>query len=367
MKFAVDVGALKAVLHRACEVIERKTNIPILGNILIQVEGATVSITSTDLNRWFVERTPVALDAVAGSITAPGRMLHDIASKLPAEGQLTAELDDTTLVLRCGRSRFKLLTLPPTDFPAPEFATGAPRFQITSANLRRLIARTGFAMCNDASRYYLNGLHIHQENGRLRGVATDGHRLARVDVDIELNGVSSFPGVILPRDTVLILDRLFGKSDEPISIELTPTACKVSDNSRMLISKLIDGTFPDYKRVIPDNPNVLKADARDLHDTIDRVGTVVEDGRGIKLSFNDNSVVISTTTRADQVGAASEELEVQFESWLDIVDIAVNPRFALDIIDRLDCEIADIRLKTAGDPILFVDQDAVFVVMPMRA
>jgi DNA polymerase-3 subunit beta len=365
MKFAVGVDAFEALLHRACEVVERKIerSIPILGNVLIEVEGATVSVTATDLNRWFVERMPVALDAIAGSTTVPGRMLHDIARKL--QGELTAELeDDTTLILRAGRSRFKLLTLPPADFPAPEFATGAPGFQITSANLRRLIARAGFAMCNDAARYYLNGLHIHQENGRLRGVATDGHRLARVDVDIELNGASSFPSVIIPRDTVLILDRLFGKSAEPIVVELRPTACKVSDNSRMLITKLIDGTFPDYKRVIPDNPNVLKADVRNLHDTIDRVGTVVEDGRGIKLSLNDDSVVISAATRADQVGAASEELEVQFES---VLDIGVNPRFVLDIIDRLDCEIADIRLKTEGDPILFVDQDAVFVVMPMRA
>jgi DNA polymerase III sliding clamp (beta) subunit (PCNA family) len=182
---------------------------------------------------------------------------------------------------------------------------------------------------------------------------------------IDADGASGeFPDIILPRETVLTLQHLFGKTSEPLSFEFSQSKCKIFDSATTFVSKFIAGTFPDYESAIPDNRTVLKADARNLRDALDRVGTFVGEGRGLKLALADNGASISTIGRANELGVANEELEVEFDGELNI---GVNPRFLLAVLAHLDNEKAEIRLSDPGSAILFTDTDALFAVMPMRA
>jgi len=274
------------------------------------------------------------------------------------------------LSLRAGRSRFTLQTLPESDFP--DLATGemTHSFKIAAADLKRLIDKTQFAISTEETRYYLNGIYLHTadsaKNATLRAVATDGHRLAQVELPLP-QGAAGIPGVIVPRKTVAELQRLIENSKDEVAVELSVGKIRFSIGDVVLTSKLIDGTFPDKPRQIPaNNDKVLSVDKKDFEAAVDRVSTVSsERGRAVKLSITGGRLVLSVTN--PDSGSATEELEVEYEA--DPLDIGFNSRYLLDIAAQIEGEVAVLKLADPGSPTLIQDKEAkgaLYVLMPMR-
>lgn len=371
MKLTIERGALLKALAHVQSVVERRNTIPILSNVLIEASGSTLSLTATDMDLTIVESIPAAV-AAAGATTAPAHTFYDIVRKLPegAQVQIEAGGDGGQLTIRAGRSRFTLATLPRDDFPAMGAGDLPHRFPIAAADLRGLIDRTRFAISTEETRYYLNGIYLHAhtagETPVLRAVATDGHRLARVEMPLPV-GADKIPGVIIPRKTVAELRKLIEETEEPIEVALSDTRVRFSFDDVVLTSKLIDGTFPDYQRVIPTgNDKVLKVDRRSFAEAVDRVSTISsEKSRAVKLSLRPGNLVLSATSPEN--GSASEELEVSYEGAE--LDIGFNARYLLDITQQIEGDGAQLALADAASPTLVRDEadgSALYVLMPMR-
>jgi DNA polymerase-3 subunit beta len=299
-------------------------------------------------------------------------MFYEIVRKLPEGTQVAIEGsgDRAVLSLRAGRSRFTLQTLPESDFPDLAAGEMTHSFKIAAADLKRLIDKTQFAISTEETRYYLNGIYLHTagsaKNATLRAVATDGHRLAQVELPLP-QGAAGIPGVIVPRKTVAELQRLIENSKDEVAVELSVGKIRFSLGDVVLTSKLIDGTFPDYARVIPaNNDKVLSVDKKDFEAAVDRVSTVSsERGRAVKLSITGGRLVLSVTN--PDSGSATEELEVEYEA--DPLDIGFNSRYLLDIAAQIEGEVAVLKLADPGSPTLIQDKEAkgaLFVLMPMR-
>jgi DNA polymerase-3 subunit beta len=299
-------------------------------------------------------------------------MLYDIVRKLPEGSQVALETstDGATLSVTSGRSRFSLQMLPEADFP--DITTGelSHRFELKARDLKTLIDRTQFAISNEEIRYYLNGIFLHTVDTpagrRFRAVATDGHRLARADVPAPA-GSEGMPGVIVPRKTVGEIQRLLEDPDADVVVELSDAKIRVTVGAVVLTSKLIDGTFPDYGRVIPQgNDKELKVDRAEFADAVDRVSTISsERGRAVKLTLGEGRMVL-TVVNPDS-GSATEEVIVEYDD--DPLDIGFNARYLLDITAQLTTETAVFRLADPGSPTLIQDADdseTLYVLMPMR-
>jgi DNA polymerase-3 subunit beta len=274
------------------------------------------------------------------------------------------------LAVRAGRSRFTLQTLPESDFPDLAAGDMTHKFALAGADLKRLIDKTQFAISTEETRYYLNGIYLHVagsgKSQTLRAVATDGHRLAQTDLPVPA-GAAGMPGVIVPRKTVTEVQRLIEDSGAEVGIELSSAKIRFSIGDVVLTSKLIDGTFPDYARVIPSgNDKELVVDKKDFEAAVDRVSTVSsERGRAVKLSLSGGKLILSVTN--PDSGSATEEIEVDYDG--DPIDIGFNSRYLLDIAGQLDGEVAVLRLADPGSPTLIEDKDAkgsLYVLMPMR-
>jgi DNA polymerase-3 subunit beta len=283
---------------------------------------------------------------------------------------LDASGDRASLTIRAGRSRFSLQTLPESDFPDLAAGEMTHTFALPAKDLKRLIDKTQFAISTEETRYYLNGIYLHTAGAakamKLRAVATDGHRLAQVELDAPA-GAEGMPGVIVPRKTVSEVQRLIEDLDAEIGVELSQTKIRFTIGDVVLTSKLIDGTFPDYTRVIPaGNDKTLVVDKPDFAAAVDRVSTVSsERGRAVKLALSAGKLVL-TVTNPDS-GSATEEIEVEYES--DPIDIGFNSRYLLDITAQIDGEVAVLKLADPGSPTLIQDKDAggaLYVLMPMR-
>lgn len=371
MKVTLERQALLKSLGHVHRVVERRTTIPILSNVLLKAEGGELRLQATDLDLEVVEK--VAADiADGGSTTVAAHTFYDIVRKLQDGSQIVLEQtgERGTLVIRAGRSRFTLQTLPETDFP--DLATGEMpvRFELPAQELRRLIEKTGFAISTEETRYYLNGIFLHAVEvegvAMLRAVATDGHRLAQVQLPAPA-GSAGMPGVIVPRKTVAEVQRLIENPDDIVTIDLSPTKIRFTIGSVVLTSKLIDGTFPDYARVIPaNNDKRLIVDKAEFVSAVDRVSTISsERGRAVKLALSDGRLVLSVTN--PDSGSATEELEVDYGA--DAIDIGFNSRYLLDIAAQIDGETALLKLADPGSPTLVQDQEgaqALYVLMPMR-
>src|SRR3954470_21005796 len=371
MKVTVERADLLKSLSHVHRVVERRNTIPILANVLVRAEKSRLSFKATDLDLEVVE-TIAAEIGTPGVTTVPAHMFYEIVRKLPEGTQVVIEStgDRAVLTIRAGRSRFTLQTLPESDFPDLAAGDMAHKFTLPNADLKRLINKTQFAISTEETRYYLNGIYLHVAGtGKaqtLRAVATDGHRLAQTDLTLPA-GATGMPGVIVPRKTVTEVQRLIEDNEAEVAIELSSAKIRFSIGNVVLTSKLIDGTFPDYARVIPSgNDKELVVDKKDFEAAVDRVSTVSsERGRAVKLSLTGGKLILSVTN--PDSGSATEELEVEYDS--DPIDIGFNSRYLLDIAAQLDGEVAVLRLADPGSPTLIEDKDAkgsLYVLMPMR-
>ncbi|MEL6584934.1 MAG: DNA polymerase III subunit beta [Pseudomonadota bacterium] len=371
MKVSIERSVLLKALSRAQGVVERRNTIPILANVLIEAEGAEVSLRATDLDIEVLDRAEAVVER-AGATTVAAHTLHDIVRKLPDGSTVAVIADPETgrLSVQAGRSNFSLATLPREDFPVMGSSEYECNFSIQSAILRRLFEKAQFAVSTEETRYYLNGVYMHGADGlggtALRCVATDGHRLARIDTPLP-EGADGLPGVIVPRKTVSELLRLLTDDDSAIAVSVSETKVRFATPEVTLVSKVIDGTFPDYMRVIPqDNPRKLEVEADEFRKAVDRVATVSsERSRAVKLALDDDRLVLSVN--APESGAAEEELGVAYDS--ERLEIGFNAKYLMDIAAQIDRENAEFFFNSSGDPTMVReagDESAVYVVMPMR-
>ena len=371
MKVTVERASLLKSLGHVHRVVERRNTIPILANVLVRAESSKLSFKATDLDLEITE-TIAAEVAPGGSITVPAHMFYEIVRKLPEGTQVVIEDsgDRAALSLRAGRSRFTLQTLPESDFPDLAAGEMTHSFSLAAADLKRLIDKTQFAISTEETRYYLNGIYLHAAaSGKaqmLRAVATDGHRLAQVELPLP-KGAAGMPGIIVPRKTVGEVQRLIEDNEAEVLVELSQGKIRFTLGDVVLTSKLIDGTFPDYARVIPlGNEKELVVDKKEFEQAVDRVSTVSsERGRAVELSLSGGRLVLSVTN--PDSGSATEEIEVQYTA--DPLDIGFNSRYLLDIASQIESEAAVLKLADPGSPTLIEDKDSkgtLYVLMPMR-
>ncbi|MEO1705132.1 MAG: DNA polymerase III subunit beta [Pseudomonadota bacterium] len=371
MKLSIERGTLLKAVSQAQSVVERRNTIPILANVLIEADGSSVSFRATDLDIEVVDKAEARVER-SGATTVSAVTLHEIVRKLP-DGALVSLTDDGTrgrLTVEAGRSHFNLATLPKEDFPVMTSSEYTTNFTCPAPTLRRLFDKSKFAISTEETRYYLNGVYMHVAEGdsgrALRCVATDGHRLARIDAELPTEA-EAMPGVIVPRKTVGELRKLLDDDEAVIDVSVSETKVRFSTDKVTLTSKVIDGTFPDYMRVIPtSNTRKLEVDAGEFAQAVDRVATVSsERSRAVKLQLDEDRLVLSVN--APDSGAAEEELGVAYGD--EKLEIGFNAKYLLEIASQVDRENAVFLFNSAGDPTLMRegnDQSAVYVVMPMR-
>jgi DNA polymerase-3 subunit beta len=376
MKLTIERAALLKALSHVQSVVERRTTIPILSNVLLRAEGAgsgpsKLALSATDMDLEIVERVPGRVER-EGRTTAPAHTLYDIVRKLREGAQVELETlgERNEMVLRSGRSTFTLACLPPEDYPVMSAGELPHHFSLSAAELRSLIDRTRFAISTEETRYYLNGIYLHATKNNevpvIRAVATDGHRLARVEITAP-EGAAGMPGIIVPRKTVIELRKLVEEGEEEVQIALSETKIRCAIGEAALTSKLIDGTFPDYDRVIPaNNDKILEVECKEFAEAVDRVSTIsTERSRAVKLAIEQGNLVVSATSPEN--GTALEELEVRYQS--SPMEIGFNSRYLLDITEQIDGEYAQFKMSDAGSPTIVCDREdgsALFVLMPMR-
>ena len=371
MKVTIERSVLLKALGHVHRIVERRNTIPILANVLIEAKDGKLALKSTDLDLEAAESIPADV-AQSGATTVPAHVIYDIVRKLPEGAQASLETtgDAGQLVLRAGRSRFTLQALPASDFPDLTAGEFSHRFAIPAAELKRLIENTQFAISTEETRYYLNGIYLHatkaDEVPVIRAVATDGHRLARVEMVLP-EGAAGMPGVIIPRKTVLELRKLIEEGENEVQIALSETKIRFVLGEATLTSKLIDGTFPDYDRVIPvNNDKVLEVDCKSFAEAVDRVSTIsTEKSRAVKLTIENGGLKVSATSPEN--GTAEEELEVRY--LFGPLEIGFNSRYLLDITEQIGGEGVQFKMSDAGSPTIVLDsadRSSLYVLMPMR-
>jgi DNA polymerase III subunit beta len=353
-------GFLKALNH-VQSVVERRNTIPILSNVMVQAAGGMVKLTATDLDIEIVES--VAADVTReGAATVPAHMLYDIVRKLPDGAQLELEQgpDSGRISIHAGRSRFALQALPPEDFPDLSSGEFGNTFSLATSELKFL--------STEETRYYLNGIYLHevQAGGLLRAVATDGHRLAQAQMSAPA-GATGMPGIIVPRKTVLEIVKLMEGEDGEVEVSISSAKIRFAVGKLVLTSKLIDGTFPDYERVIPrNNDKILEADTKSFAEAVDRVSTIsFEKSRAVKLNIASGKLTL--TVNNPDSGSAEEELPVSYDR--DQIEIGFNSRYLLDVAGQIKAASMRFELADSGSPTVIRDPDdahSLFVLMPMR-
>ena len=371
MNLTIERGALLKGLAHVQGVVERRNTIPILANVKLEATDNGLGVTATDMDLTIVEKSPATV-GTAGAVTAPAHTLYDIVRKLPEGAQIEIAHggEEGLLTLTAGRSKFRLSCLPVEDFPILG-EDGLPHsFTLAAAELKRLIDRTSFAISTEETRYYLNGIYLHQAASEgvavLRAVATDGHRLARIEMPLP-EGADGIPGVIVPRKPIAELRKLIDEVGGDVAVSLSESRIRFTFDDVVLTSKLIDGTFPDYARVIPtDNDKTLDVDRRSFAAAIDRVSAIsAEKSRAIKLGVDRDSLVLSATSPEN--GSATEEIEVSYSA--SGIEIGFNSRYLLDITQQIEGEHAQLVMADSASPTLVrdtADANALYVLMPMR-
>ena len=371
MKVTLERNQLLKSLGHVHRVVERRNTYPILANVLLKAADGRVDLRATDLDIEITESVP-AMVATAGTTTVPAHTLYEIVRKLADGAEVKLETEGgEQMLLTSGRSRFHLACLSPDSFPDLKSGTFTHEFSMPAASLRELIERTQFAISNEETRYYLNGIYLHtlDVNGTpiLRAVATDGHRMARAEVEAPA-GAQGMPGIIVPKKTVGEVQKLLEGAEGDVAVEVSDTKIRFRLGSVVLLSKLIEGTFPDYERVTPkNNDKSMNVDRAAFATAVDRVSTIASErgGKAVKLSLKDGQLELSVTN--PDHGTASEELPVEFEP--DGFEIGFNARYLLDIIGQIRSDNAVFLFNDAGSPTLVREDGeakALYVLMPMR-
>ena len=371
MKLSIERASLLKAVAQAQSVVERRNTIPILANVLIEASGDVATFRATDLDIEVVDKATAVVER-AGSTTVSAVTLNEIVRKLPDGALVTLSEDSASgrLTIEAGRSNFSLATLPKEDFPVMASSDYETNFSCAAPVLRRLFDKSKFAISTEETRYYLNGvyMHISESDGVkvLRCVATDGHRLARIDAGLP-QGADDMAGVIVPRKTVGELRKLLDDDEMMIAVSVSETKIRFTTPNITLTSKVIDGTFPDYTRVIPqNNTRRMEVDAAEFARAVDRVATVSsERSRAVKLQLDEDRLILSVN--APDSGAAEEELSVSYGD--ERLEIGFNAKYLLEIASQVDRENAVFMFNSSGDPILMRegnDTSAIYVFMPMR-
>jgi DNA polymerase-3 subunit beta len=371
MKATIERATLLKCLSHVQSVVERRNTIPILSNVLIEAAAdGTVRIMATDLDLQVVETLGAVSVEGAGAITVSAHLLFDIARKLPDGSQVSLETADNRMTVKAGRSRFSLPTLPRDDFPVIVEGDLPTSFELPAATLAQLIDRTRFAISTEETRYYLNGIFLHVTDEELKAAATDGHRLARFTIK-RPDGAEGMPDVIVPRKCVAELRKLLEEAlDANVLVDLSASKVRFTlggENGVVLTSKLIDGTFPDYSRVIPTgNDKLLRLDPKSFYEGVDRVATIAtEKTRAVKMALDNDRVTLSVTSPDN--GTASEEVPADYKS--SGFEIGFNAGYLKDILGQIEGDTVELHLADAGAPTLIRQDDkspALYVLMPMR-
>ncbi len=366
MKLTIDRMSLLRPLSHVQSVVERRNTIPILANVVLRAQDGQLSLTATDMDMDIVTEVGCAV-ATPGTATMPAHLLYDIARKLPDGAEVELSVLNGHANISAGRSSFRLPTLPVEDFPAISSSELPISFILVSADLRDLIDVTKFAISTEETRYYLNGIYFHKaENGNLCAVATDGHRLALTQQALP-PGATQMPSVIIPRKTVGELRKLLDDYDGDVSIGLSETRIEFGFGTVRLTSKLIDGTFPDYTRVIPvGNDRIMQVDAGSFAAAVDRVSTISsEKSRSVKMGLKPGILILSASNV--DASSATEELEISYAG--PEMEIGFNARYLLDIAGQVNNDTVEFALADQGSPSLVRapgDDASLFVLMPMR-
>jgi DNA polymerase-3 subunit beta len=366
MKATIERAVLLKSLGHVQSVVERRNTIPILSNVLMEArEDGSLRLMATDLDLQVDETIPANVSQ-AGATTVSAHTFFDIVRKLPEGSQVELTAAEGKMQVIAARSRFNLSTLPRDDFPVIAEGDLPTRFELPAATLREVIEKTRFAISSEETRYYLMGIFFHVVDDQMRAAATDGHRLARVTV-ARPDGADGMPDVIVPRKAVQELYRLLEEVEGTVEISLSPTKIRFGLGTAILTSKLIDGTFPDYNRVIPTaNDKLLKLDPKSFSAGVDRVSTIAsEKTRAVKMSVDRDKVTLSVTSPEN--GVATEEVPADYSA--DGLEIGFNARYLLDILGEIEGDTVEVHLADAAAPTLLRENDksnALYVLMPMR-
>ena len=374
MDFKVNSSDLLKAISHIHGVVEIRHTLPILSNMIITAKDGHLKLCSTNLDIY-------CSDQVSAEIVSPGEIsvsastFHEIIKRLPNGSDLRVTLDEESsgLILKCGRSKFNLTTMKTDDFPTIADSNLDTNFVLSATELIRMIDKTKFAISNEETRYYLNGIFFHKSQKNsidiLRAVATDGHRLAQYDIPLP-QGAEEMTGLIIPKKTILELRRVLEDANGDINISLNDNKIKFSFNDLTIISKVIDGTFPDYTKVIPKNNNkVFSTNSEELKSAIDRVSAVSISeeikSKAIKLSMESNKLLLSVESLSK--GSANEEVDINYNE--EKVEIGFNSRYLVDICNEIDGDEIIIHILDSISPAIILDksdENLFFVLMPMR-
>ena len=368
MKATIERATLLKGLSHVQSVVERRNTIPILSNVLIEATAdGSLRLMATDLDLQINERIPATVDQ-PGATTVSAHMLFDIARKLPEGAEVQLHASEGRMAIRASRYQSSLPTLPRDDFPVIAEGELPTQFELSAAMLKQVIDKTRFAISTEETRYYLNGifLHVSKEEPVLKAAATDGHRLARVTLP-RPDGAEAMPDVIVPRKCVGELRKLLDEVDAQVGVSLSATKIRFDLGQAVLTSKLIDGTFPDYSRVIPTgNDRILKLDPKGFAEGVDRVSIIAnEKTRAVKMALDRDKITLSVTSPEN--GTATEEVPGDYAA--QSFEIGFNSRYLLDILGQIEGDTVEVHLADAAAPTLIRENDkaaALYVLMPMR-
>ena len=371
MKATIERATLLKGLSHVQSVVERRNTIPILSNVLIEATAeGSLRLMATDLDLQINESIAAAVDQ-PGATTVSAHTLFDIARKLPEGSQVQLAAADGRMTIMAGRARFSLGTLPRDDFPVIAEGELPTKFELPAETLKQIIDKTRFAISTEETRYYLNGIFLHVADGEgsspvLKAAATDGHRLARVTLP-RPEGAEGMPDVIVPRKCVAELRKLLDEVDGSVGVSLSATKIRFDLGTALLTSKLIDGTFPDYSRVIPTgNDKILKLDPKSFMEGVDRVSTIAtEKTRAVKMALDRDKITLSVTSPEN--GTAAEEVPGDYAALP--FEIGFNSRYLMDILAQIEGDLVEVHLADAAAPTLIRENDkaaALYVLMPMR-
>lgn len=369
MKFEISKSSILKALSNVNGAVEKRNTIPVLLNVKIEAKNNKIDLTATDMDIVITSSSPATIKK-DGITTVPAQLLYDVVRKIPDEANISVALteDGSTIKISSGKFKFSLPCLDPAEFPVLSEGDMLVNFNIKSSDLIKIIDKTKFAISSDETRFYLGGMFLHSiqtpKGIELRGIATDGHRLALAS-SYKSDLSSAIPGVIIPKKTINEIRKII-EDNENSEVAFSKAKIKIKSGGSTIISKLIDGEFPEYDKVIPKgNDKLVKVNRKLIFDAVDRVATIATDkNKSIKFIVSDDKINLQVNT--NDGGNADEEIEANFKG--DTIETGFNSRYLLEIVGQIDAEQININLKDGNSPALITtdDHSGLYVIMPVR-